>query len=244
MSQVLPEEILAASIAGMLKGLDHVAVGASSPVPGTGALLAKALSGDRMRVSVLGSRKNNFFTDGSTELFDCTGQGRVDAFFLSGAHIDGSANINLVSVGDPDQPKARFPGSFGSSYMYFMVPRVILFRLEHTPRTLVETVDYVSAPGTSADNVYRPGGPYALITDRCLFHFQPESGRFRLESIHPGQTLEDIRANTGFDFDTPAEVPVTEVPDAETLGLIRGPVAEQIAEIYPSFAERVFGRAA
>ena len=54
----------------------------------------------------------------------------------------------------------------------------------------------------------------------------------------------DIRANTGFDFDTPAEVPVTEVPDAETLGLIRGPVAEQIAEIYPSFAERVFGRAA
>ena len=31
--------------------------------------------------------------------------------------------------------------------MYYVVPRVILFRWEHTRRTLVEAVDFISAPG-------------------------------------------------------------------------------------------------
>jgi glutaconate CoA-transferase subunit B len=241
MTEVLPEEILIASIAGMLGGLRHVAVGASSPVPGAAALLARARSGGTMRVSVLGSQDHNFFTDGGKELFDCAGQGRIDAFFLGGAQIDGQANINLVSIGDPDRPKARFPGSFGSAYMYYVVPRVILFRLEHTVRTLVEKVDFVSAPGVSEPNVHRPGGPHALITDRCLFAFDRAKARFRLESVHPGHSVAEIAENTGFAYDVPATVPLTPVPGAATLALIRGPVAGQIAEIYPTFAARVFG---
>jgi len=38
-------------------------------------------------------------------------------------------------------------------------------------------------------------------------------------------------------------VPTTPVPDAEELALLRGPVAAQIADIYPAFARRVFGAA-
>ena len=105
------------------------------------------------------------------ELFDCAGQGRIDVFFLSGGEIDGQGNINLVSIGDPENPTARFPGSFGSSYLYFVVPKVILFRTEHSKRTLVPKVSFISAPGGSDDNVYRTGGPIALITNRCLFSF-------------------------------------------------------------------------
>ena len=126
-------------------------------------------------MSLLGSRRHNFFTDGGRELFDCAGQGRIDVFFLSGGQIDGEANINLVSIGDYQHPKARFPGSFGSSYMYYVVPKVILFRLEHTRRTLVHKVDFISAPGTSPENVYRPGGPIALVTNRCLFALRPRA---------------------------------------------------------------------
>ena len=185
-------------------------------------------------------RLRSFFTDGGKELFDCAGQGRIDAFFLSGAQIDGQANINLVSIGDPDRPKVRFPGSFGSGYLYFVVPQVILFRLEHTPRTLVERVDFISSPGASDANVYRPGGPRALITDRCLFDFDKERARFVLRSVHPGHTADEIAEQTGFTYDTPTTVPETPSPDAETLALIRGPVAEQISEIYPAFADRVF----
>jgi len=88
--------------------------------------------------------------------------GEGDAFFLSGGQIDGAGNINLVGIGEHAHPTVRFPGSFGSAYLYYVVPTVILFRLEHSRRTLVERVDFVSAPGTSADNVYHPALPVRL----------------------------------------------------------------------------------
>ena len=242
MADILLEELLIGSIASNLDGLRHVAVGASSPIPGAAALLARSRSNDSMRVSILGSEDNNFFTDGGKEIFDIAGEGRMDAFFLSGAQIDGQANINLVSVGDYRRPKARFSGSFGSGYLYYVVPRVILFRLEHTRRTLVDKVDFVSAPGFSDENVYRPGGPYKLITDRCLFEVDKTRRCFRLQSVHPGHTVNEIYEQTGFTFDMPdGDVPNTPVPDATTLATIRGPVAEEISEIYPAFAARVFG---
>ena len=175
------------------------------------------------------------------ELFDCAGQGRIDVFFLSGGEIDGQGNINLVSIGDPEKPTARFPGSFGSSYLYFVVPKVILFRTEHSKRTLVPKVSYISAPGGSDDNVHRTGGPIALITNRCLFSFDPDARRFRLESVHPGHTLAEVIVNTGFEFDRPPDVPVTPAPSAETLRLMRQVVAPELAEVYPQFAARVFG---
>ena len=58
------EELLIAHIAQRLIALEHVAVGASSPVPGAAALLARERSGGRLRVSILGSRKHTSFTDG------------------------------------------------------------------------------------------------------------------------------------------------------------------------------------
>lgn len=239
-----PAEMMIGAIAPMLAGLSHVAVGASSPIPGSAALLARALSEGRLRVSLLGSTRHNPFTDGGRELFDCAGQGRIDAFFLSGGQIDGEANVNLVGIGDPSgYPKAdvRFPGSFGSSYLYFVVPRVILFREEHTPRVLVEKVDFVSAPGTSPPDVYRPGGPYALVTSLCVFAFDRRRARFVLKSLHPGITQAQVRAATGFDYDTPEHVDTTPAPAPEVLDLLRGRVASDVAETYPGFARRIWG---
>ena len=242
MRDILPEEVLIGAIASNLDGLRHVAVGASSPIPGAASLLARARSKGSMRISLLGSEENNFFTDGAKEIFDVAGEGRMDAFFLSGAQIDGEANINLVSIGDYKKPKARFPGSFGSGYLYYLVPRVILFRLEHTPRTLVKKVDFISAPGFSDKNVYRPGGPFKLITDRCLFDVDKKRRCFRLQSIHPGHTLEEIYEQTGFSFDVPnGQLPDTPIPDADTLTILRGSVAEELSEIYPAFTARIFG---
>jgi glutaconate CoA-transferase subunit B len=146
-----------------------------------------------------------------------------------------------VSVGDYEKPKVRFPGSFGSAYLYYVVPKVILFRLEHTRRTLVEKVDFISAPGTSPDNVFRPGGPIALITNRCLFAFDRGRRRFRLASVHPGHTLAEIEENTGFDFDRPPSVSTTRAPSPETRRILRAVVAPQLIEVYPQFAAEVFG---
>jgi len=227
----------------MLDGLGHVAVGASSPIPGAAVLLARARSGGRLRVSLLGSEDHNFFTDGGRELFDCAAQGRIDAFFLGGGQIDGEANVNLVGIGPYPHTTVRWPGSFGAAYLYFLVPRVILFREEHSARVLVPRVDFISAPGTSADNLYRPGGPHALVTGLCVFAFERERRRFRLASVHPGHTIEEVRANTGFAFDADDSVPPTVPPDVESLALIRDSVGREIAEVYPQFAGRLFAPA-
>ena len=243
--QISPVEYMITAIADMLDGLGHVAVGARSPIPGSAAHLAAARSGGRLRVSILGSRQHSSFTDGARELFDCAGQGRIDAFFLSGGQIDGQANINLVGVGDIaayPRAEARFPGSFGSAYLYYVVPRVILFHQEHTPRVLVDKVDFISAPGTSPADVYRPGGPYALVTTRCVFRFDRSSARFRLASVHEeGVSISELRAATGFDFDAPVSVPVTPRPNADVLHTLRTTVAHTVADTYPAFAAKAWG---
>lgn len=239
MNEVSRTELLIAVIARLLAGCRHVAVGASSPIPGAGALLARAQSQGAMRVTVLGSTLNNFFTSGGVELFDLAAQGRIDAFFLGGGQIDGQANINLVGTGDYPQTLVRWPGCFGSAYLYFLVPRVILFREEHTRRVMVPRVDFVSAPGVSDGNVHRTGGPCALLTGLGLFAFDKARQRFRLESVHPGHTQEEIRDNTGFEFDCPAHVPVTPTPDDSILSAIRNRIRGDIAETYPHFAAQL-----
>jgi glutaconate CoA-transferase subunit B len=117
---------------------------------------------------------------------------------------------------------------------------VILFRLEHSRRTLVPKVDFISAPGTSPDNVYRTGGPVALVTNRCVFSFDKANKRFRLESVHPGHTLEEVRDQTGFEFDQPDNIRETPAPSADTLRLMRERVAPELAEVYPEFTAKIF----
>jgi glutaconate CoA-transferase, subunit B len=232
-------ELLITTIAGLLDGVRHVAVGASSPMPAAGAMLLRARSErdgkPKVRVSILGSERHNFFTNGAVELFDCAAQGRVDAFFLGGGQIDGSGNINLVGTGDYPTTDVRWPGSFGSAYLYHLVPRVILLREEHSPRVFVPKVDFVSAAGLTPD-IPRRGGPYALLTNMAVFDFDRARGGFRLRSVHPGFSAEDIRTNTGFDYEEPASVPATAPPDPATLSLLRGKIFGELAETYPAFA--------
>jgi len=240
MSSYAPEELLACAIARLIGDAAHVAVGAASPIPASACELLRAQHGGRPRLSLMHQRKANPYTEGSRELFDLAGQGRVDVFFLGGAQIDGEANINLVGTGEYPGVAARFPGSFGSGFMYFAAKRTILFREEHSQRVLVPKVDFISAPGWSPPDVWRRGGPQALVTGKAIFAWQKEPRRFRLESVHPGHTVSDIRENTGFVFDCPANVPDTQAPSAAELAVLRGAVASKIAENYPAFAQRVW----
>ncbi|MBT3306287.1 MAG: CoA synthetase [Alphaproteobacteria bacterium] len=238
-----PEELLINTFAGLLEGVGHVAVGALSPIPGCAALLAQELAKDRgeeMQVSIIHGDANNPFTDGGRELFDCAGQGRIGAFFLGGAQIDGAANINLLGVGDYPTLDKRFNGSFGSAYLYLIIPKIILFAPEHSRRVLVPQVDFISAPGTSPPEVHRPGGPKALVTGKCQMSFDAATSRFTLTSTHPGVTVEEVCDNTGFDFDVAPDVATTMVPNADRLALLRTLIGPKIAKTYPDFAARIF----
>ncbi len=221
----------------------HIAVGAASPIPAAACWLVRK-GGHPVRLSLLHKHTGNPFTEGTRELFDLTGQGRIDLFFLGGGQIDGAANINLIGTGDWPGTGVRFPGSFGSAFMYMMTPRTILFREEHSARVFVPRVDIVSAPGVSPPGVFRRGTAQALVTGRCIFAFDPARARFTLVSAHPGETAETIRANTGFDYDEPATVPPTADPTAGELALLRGPVCDEMMETYPEFCRRVWQRTA
>ncbi len=245
MSMATQEERLIAAIADLIAAphphpVRHAAVGAASPIPAHAVMLARH-RGAEIRLSLLQRRVGNPFTEGTRELFDLAGQGRIDLFFLGGVQIDGAANINLLGTGDPPGSAARLPGNFGAPFMYFTVPRTILFREEHSPRVLVPKVDYVSAPGVSPRGTFRRGHAQALVTGRCVFTFDPEAARFTLASLHPGETRQSVREATGFEYDEAAELGETRGPSAEDLAALRGPIRAALEDTYPNFCARVFG---
>ncbi|MDC0456510.1 CoA synthetase [Alphaproteobacteria bacterium] len=242
--EIKREELLISQLADLLVHDKHVAVGAASPIPGAAALLAKEeakAKKRRLRVTILHSNKYNNFTDGARELFDCAAQGRIDTFFLGGVQIDAQANINLVGTGEYPKVNKRFPGSFGSALMYFVVPQIILFREEHSPRTLVNKVDFISAPGVSDEKVYRPGGPKYLLTNRALFKFNKDLKKFSLLKLNQNETTEGIKKLTGFKFDVNKRVSAMSDPDISRLKILRNKIAPMVSEFYPEFADRIWG---
>jgi glutaconate CoA-transferase subunit B len=230
------EELLITVLAAEVRDREVTAVGARSPIPAAAALLAQKTHAPNGTVIILGSRRYFPFPEGTKEFFDLAQRGGIDLFFLSGVQIDGQGNLNLHVVGDYERPRVRFQGGMGSAMLYFMARRVALFRTEHSRRVFVPKVDFVTAPGVAPAGAYRPGGPSVLVTPLCVFGFDRERGRFRLRSLHPGVDLEEVTARTGFEFDIPESVPTTPEPTPEQLKLLRGPVAADLAEVYPQFA--------
>lgn len=248
MSRPGNELLLVAAIARLIgepgtHPVRHAAVGAASAIPAAACWLAK-MQGADIRLSLLHRPRGNPFTEGTRELFDLAGQGRIDLFFLGGGQIDGQANINLIGTGDWPGTGVRFPGSFGSAFMYLTTNRTILFREEHSKRVMVARVDHVSAAGVSPPGVFRRGHAQALVTGRCVFRFDPARARFSLASLHPGETRESVREATGFDYDEPETVAITEGPTEAQAALLAGPVCDAMIETYPDFCRRVWGRTA
>ncbi len=240
--KLTPDEFLICTLADLIGPVRHVAVGAASPIPAAASLLAQAEASSRMDVTILHSRRHNRFTDGGVELFDCAGEGRIDVFFLGGVQIDGEANINLVGTGDYPTVQRRFPGSFGSAYLYFTIPRVILFRADHDRRTLVPKVDFISAPGWSPPEIHRPGGPEVLVTNLAIMRFDRIRHRFSLDSVHPGHSVEEVLDRTGFEMHLPPQVKITSLPEPSRLSLLRDRIAGRLEESYPAFARHAFAQ--
>ncbi len=109
------------------------------------------------------------FPAGSSELHFMAQRGELDLFFLSGMQIDRHGNFNLHVIGDYTSPSVRMAGAYGSAMLYYMAHRVILFRPDHTSRTFVERVDFVTAPGvTPSVCIAREGRPLWSPRKPCL----------------------------------------------------------------------------
>ncbi len=235
------DDLVIGLIARLIENSGTVAVGSSSPVQASAALLAEAVSKGKTRALIFRNNINDPFPESGSELYDRIGQGRIDVFFLSGGQIDGNANLNMLGIGEYPRSTARFPGSHGTPFIYLMVPRIILYREEHSRRVLVPKVDFISAPGVTPQGVYRRGGPTDLVTAMAHFSFDRQQGQFTLASVHPGHSVEEVVENTGFQFNLPAVVPPTAMPPKDWLDQLHGPVRQKVAETYPQFAATRLG---
>lgn len=236
------EELMAAVIAREVKNGETVSVGTFSPIPATAAILARFRHAPDSDVFIMGSRDWWPFSEGSLEFFNLAQKGRFDYFFLSGAQIDRRGNINLHAIGGYDRPKVRLPGGAGSSMLYYMVKKVILFKTDHTVKSFVEQVDFVTSCALSPSEVHRKGGLHFVITPLGVLVMNRESGFLELYSVHPGSSADDVRASTGFALPLHEEfIGETVPPSAEELAILRGPVRGEVEKIYPAFAARSFG---
>jgi glutaconate CoA-transferase subunit B len=151
--------------------------------------------------------------------------GRVDLGFIGGAQIDRHGNLNTTWVGPPGRA-SRLPGSGGGGDIASLARRHIVI-MAHERRRFVERVDYVTSPGFGDGGDWRRrvglpgGGPSAVITTLGLFRFDPTTREMVLASAHPGVTVADVRAQTGWPLGTTPDVAETPPPTAEELAVIR-----------------------
>ncbi|MBI4338092.1 MAG: CoA synthetase [Chloroflexi bacterium] len=231
------EEMMCCVIAREVRDRETSAVGAVSPIPAAGCLLAQRTHAPNATIIILGHPDYTPFAAGSSEFHFLAQRGKLDLFFLSGIQIDGHGNFNLHVIGDYERPQVRMPGAYGSGMLYYMAKRVILFRTEHTKRTFVEKVDFVSGAGSTPDSVYRLGGPANVVTTKALMAFDKQAKGWLVVSAHPGVTWDDLQANTGFPLKQAPGFGVTPPPTAEELRILRTDIRNDLLKIYPRFAQ-------
>lgn len=136
--------------------------------------------------------------------------------WLGPSQMDKYGNCNISHIGAFDKPKSQLLGSRGApgntriNSTSFWVPK-------HSPRVFVEKVDFISGVGTN-------NGAYDLrgvVTNLCVMDFANAEGRLQLRSVHPGVTVDDVVAATGFELIVPPEVPETRLPTDEELRIMR-----------------------
>jgi glutaconate CoA-transferase subunit B len=152
-------------------------------------------------------------------------RGNVDVGFMGGAQIDRFGNINATVIGDYAHPKVRLPGSGGSQEIAAWANRCYIMT-PHQKRRFPEKVDFLTSAGflrgrqeRSATGV-RGGGMLAVVTDIGIL--EPDgTGELILTALHAGRSVEDARANTGWDLKAADQVRITEPITAEELRILR-----------------------
>ncbi|MDP2626117.1 MAG: CoA-transferase [Candidatus Rokubacteria bacterium] len=163
---------------------------------------------------------------GTLEIMSLLQQGLVDLGFIGGAEIDRHGNLNTSYVGDWRHPTVRLPGSGGGADIASLSKRFVVIMPQETHR-FRQRVDYVTSPGFGDGAGWRRrvglpgGGPSAVITTLGVFRFDAGTADMRLDSYHPGQSVDSVRAATGWDLAVSPGVRETPTPTAEELAIVR-----------------------
>ena len=108
----------------------------------------------------------------------------------------------------------RGPGTIGINDIAVGVRDTYVFITAHDKRRLVEKVDFISHPGKKVcrENEFYGGGPKWIVTPKCIFDFDPDTLEARLAQVFPGVTVDDVKANTGFEVKTAKKVETVPPP--------------------------------
>lgn len=152
--------------------------------------------------------------------------GLVDYGFLGAAQIDKYGNLNTTVIGDHDNPKVRLPGSGGANDLGSLCHKTITL-MRHDKIRFVEKLDYLTTPGYLTGSGAREEaglptetGPYRVISQLGVMGFHEDSKEMMLLQVHPGVTINDVIANTGFKM-LIGDVKKTEPPTVEELRVLR-----------------------
>ena len=230
MSDVTRAEVCAVACAEAFRGDGEILVSPMALVPSLGARLAR----ETFEPDLMLSDGEASFVAGPWALggkppetveawlpfrsvFDIVWAGRRHVM-MGASQIDRFGNQNISCIGPHDKPTNQLlgvrgaPGNTVNHPTSYWVPK-------HSPRVFVERVDMVSGVGTDKD-----AGPYVeirrVITDLAVMDLLGPGGTMRLVSVHPGVSVADVQAATGFVLHA-EDVVESRVPTQEELRLIR-----------------------
>lgn len=193
-------------------------------------------------------------------LFGDTQAGYVDVGILGGAQIDKYGNLNTTVIARQGEalsyqnPGVRLPGSGGANDIASSCRRtIIIMGLEENK--FVEKVDYITSPGFLEGGRQarrraglRWGGPVAVITNKCIFRFDPDTKEMSLDQVFEGVAVDEVRSKVGWDLKVADPVTVVEPPTAEELHIMRtmdpvniilGSKSVEKAETFDEFFEKM-----
>jgi acyl CoA:acetate/3-ketoacid CoA transferase beta subunit len=222
-------EVCCVAVAECFRGDGEIVANPIGTIPRIGGLLAR-LSFEPDLVMTDGEAMLTN-ADGQIEawnpyraMFDIVWSGRRHVM-MGGSQLDAYGNHNFAAIGDMKQPKAQLlgfrgaPGNTINNVTSYWVPN-------HGPRVFVEQVDVVTGVGYDRAAAAGPAASRYhslrhVVTNLCVLDFDEDSHRMRLLSVHPGVSVDDVRAATGFELVVLDDVPATRLPTEEELRLIR-----------------------
>lgn len=224
---VSPFTYMAVNLARFIRPHEITFSGVNSTFPMLACLLAKqAYDFSFTYINVAGgvdpnpptvpvSSSDPILTTGTASIFDnedfydLSCRGGMDLCFLGAAQIDKYGRTNNSAIGSWSNPKVRLPGGGGAAVMLPTAKRSVTWRTEHSTRTLVRELDFVTADG----------GMHGLVTPHAVF--QLVDGELKLQSFNPASSLSAVVERTGFEIDTKSAEPTPRPTDRELAALRR-----------------------
>ncbi len=226
------DELLAVACAEAFRGDGEILASPIGVIPSIGARLAKAtFAPDLLLTDGVASLVANVYAVGAPAsavvvegwapyrtIFDIVWSGRRHVM-MGASQIDRFGNQNIACIGEFARPKSQLLGVRGAPGNTINHP-TSYFVPNHSPRSFVPRVDFVSGVGYD-----RAVGPFhdvhRVVTNLAVLDFAKPDHAMRIASVHPGVTVDEVQAATGFPLVVPPDVPTTREPTAAELRLLR-----------------------